>query len=192
MKSESIKNTGARRTTGSSARKIICNDEKKSLWLKTLRTRKNTGKSNGGDIEKITVSGMSDDKFDMSPVNKKTGRKDERLLKDGRNEANEPSFNPVNLSIIKEGELHTIAKKLVSAIYTNFSEIQRREVLVAFLPSVFKDTTIKIEKVARGRIKIFVNSSSMSVRNFFLSIQEKISAGLLIKGIIIDEFKIQK
>jgi len=60
------------------------------------------------------------------------------------------------------------------------------------MPSIFRNTHIKIEKTGKARVRIIINSGDAFALNFFNRFYENIRAGLAMRGVMLDEFKIKR
>lgn len=131
------------------------------------------------------------DNNESSQIGKLTKKKDsseEPVEERQRKEGNIQSPNFV-IPPIDNSTLLNISARLVKDIYSGINSSGNREILVTLAPALFNNTSVRIERVGRGRIRLVVNTKDPAAFGFFNMFYENIRAGLLMKGITIDEFR---
>ncbi len=150
-----------------------------NLWLRTLKESKSRMGNN--------FRGM--DKKEPGEILKGSGK-----IKGETKEDNfEPVFQGMKIISPPDGkDLIHVTRKLVREIYTGLNTLGNRELVLSMQPSLFRDTHIRIEKTGRSRVRIIIDSGDASALNFFNKFHDSIKAGLLMRGLVLDEFKINR
>lgn len=152
---------------------------KNNLWKSIIKERKKWIEDTGGKIK----SNASD----------KTFKKPERVKKEEKKENVEPLLHEIkNMQPLSEKELIPIVTNLVKNIYSGLNSNGNRELVLSMMPSIFRNTHIRVEKTGKARVKIIIDTEDAFAMNFFNKFYENIKAGLIMRGLMLDEFKIER
>lgn len=154
-------------------------DNKNNLWRIIFKERKNRIKNTDRKIER------------------KAPGKTFKDTKKVKNEQTIENFAPDSreirtIQLPNEKNLLPVATNLVKNIYTGLSASGNRELVLSMMPSIFRDTHIRVEKTGKARVRIIIDSEDAFALNFFNKFYENIKAGLVMRGLVIDEFKIKR
>ncbi len=150
-----------------------------SLWLRTLKESKSRTVNNFRGMNKKGSGRISEDL--------------ERIRRDTKVDDFEPVFHGMRIIQPPDGkDLIHLAKNLVREVYSGLNASGNRELVLSMQPSLFRDTHIRIEKTGRARLRIIIDSKDASALNFFNKFYDSIRAGLLKRGLVLDEFKVNR
>jgi len=102
---------------------------------------------------------------------------------------------PITLGTIPPADvknLAQIASNLVRDIHAGINSSGRHEIILSMMPAMLKGTRIRVERAGINRVKIYVVTDNPVSVTLFHGLRESIVAGLLIKGVNVDEFTITK
>lgn len=159
---------------------------KNKLWMVTLKVRKNSIRKDS--IENKNIGKKLENGESEKTLKNSLKTKDEQGI-----EYLEP-VPPGNriIQASQEKNLLPVATNLVRDIYAGLNSSGNRELVLSMMPSIFKNTQIRVEKTGRARVRIVIESKDKSALNFFNKFYENIRAGLFMKGVMLDEYRINR
>jgi hypothetical protein len=123
----------------------------------------------------------------------KNSKELKKIKKEERTESPEPSCLEVKTVLpLYEKNILSVATNLVRDIFTGLNASGNRELILSMSPSIFKNTWLRVERTGRARVRIIIDSDDPVALNFFNNFSENIKAGLAMRGLILDEFKINR
>ena len=99
-------------------------------------------------------------------------------------------INQANKTYPERLMLNKVASSVIHSIFSGINSSRNLEANIAIKEDIFRNTRIRVERVSRGKVGIRILTNDREAIQFFRECSEIIKAGLLIRGIGVEEFAI--